>query len=173
MNRYIAAALCAGLFVTEFLAPAFAQDAGSTVFLDPASTVVSIPYGDWFSASTEFIGWGLALLVTFALRFVPASLAGILKTAQVEQLLAKAIDYGLNAVAGASKDKVLDADLGNAVVAQALRYVVDLGPRWVINFLGGEEGIKARIIARLDLASGVSLAAKGTLMAPPPAASNA
>lgn len=165
MNRYFAAALCVVLLLPSLIDPALAQGAGGTV--------VSIPYGDWFAASADFIGWGLALLVAFALRFVPASLQAVLKTAQVEQLLQKAIDFGLNAVAGASKDKVLDADLGNAVVAQALRYVVDLGPRWIVNFLGGEEGIKARIIARLDLDASVAVAAVGTLVAPRPASGNA
>lgn len=62
-----------------------------------------------------------------------------------------AVNYGLNAVAGATKGKTLSIDVGNQVVTQALGYAVDNGPGKLIGWLGGEEGIRDKILARLTL----------------------
>lgn len=152
--------LCLGLLVLALvfnLTPVFAADATSVV----------VPIGDWVQATLPLLGWLMAAVATWVLSHVPA----IFKTAQVEQLLAKAIEYALNVVAGASKDKVLSADVGNAVIAQALNYATTYGPSWVLKYLGGEQGLRDRIIARLDLHPDVSLIPHGsTLMQPTPSA---
>lgn len=130
---------------------------------------VTIPYGDWIQSSLPFMGWALTAVVAWVMRSLPASIAAILKTAQAEQILGKAIDFALNAVSGASKDRVLDAHVGNQVIAVALAYVVKYGPAGVIKFLGGEKGIRDRIIARLDLKPEVAVAAPHVLVQAPPA----
>lgn len=132
-----------------------------------ADTTVSLPIGDWLVASTGFLQWLVPLLVIWVFRFLPGSIAGVLKTAQVDQLLARAVDYGLNAVVGAVKGKVLNADVGEEVIAQALTYVTTFGPKWLLSWLGGEAGIRARIIARLDLHADVGLAPVGLLIQAP------
>jgi hypothetical protein len=131
--------------------------------------VVTVPYGDWIASSLGFLGWLVPLVIMWALRQLPANIVAVIKTARVEQVLQRGIDYALNAVAGATKDKVLDAEVGNRVIAEALRYIVNLGPKWLIGFLGGEEGIKARIIARLELKPEVAVSAASQLITAAPA----
>jgi hypothetical protein len=114
-------------------------------------TQIQAPIGDWISAALPYVAWVIALLWAWALRFLPASVVSILKTAQVEQLLKHAIGYGLNAVAGATKGQILTADVGNEVIAKAVAYAVEHGPSAIISWLGGEKGLRDRIIARLDL----------------------
>ena len=130
-------------------------------------TTVSLPLGDWLAASAGFLEWLVPLLVLWAFRFLPGGIAGILKTAHADQLLAKAIDYGINTVVGAAKDKVLSADVGEEVIAQALTYSAAYGPKWLLTWLGGEAGIRARIIARLDLHPDVGIAPVGLLLQAP------
>lgn len=120
---------------------AFAQDA----------TTVAIPVGEWADAALPTVGAVLLAAIGWAMRQLPASIVAILKTAQVEQMLGKAIDYGMNTVKGASRDKVLEVDVGNAVIAQGVSYVVRNGPKWLVDWLGGEHGIRERILARLEL----------------------
>jgi hypothetical protein len=120
--------------------PALAQD-----------TTVSIPIGSWVDATAPTIAALLLAVITWGFRKLPDAIQGLLRTAQVDQMLQKAIDFGINTVKGATKDRVLDVDVGNAVIAQALDYVVKHCPAWMIEWLGGEKGIRDRIIARLDL----------------------
>ncbi|MET4720747.1 hypothetical protein ABIF63_004853 [Bradyrhizobium japonicum] len=90
--------------------------------------------------------------VAFLLRKIPAQFGSILMTMHVDQVLNKAIDYAINMVKGATKDKTLDVDVGNAVLARALQYVLDHSPAWLQSWMGGPEQIAQKIIARLNLA---------------------
>jgi predicted lipid-binding transport protein (Tim44 family) len=125
------------------------QPAGA--FAQEAATTVAVPIGDWIGKASGVIGSLLGGLVIWLFRQLPAGIVQILRTMQVEQLLDKAITYGINAVAGASKDKVLTVNVGNAVVAQAAQYAIDHAPGWLIGWLGGEAAIRQMIIARLNL----------------------
>lgn len=138
------ALLCAALSI---MAPAFAAEAAT----------ISVPYGEWISTALQAVAAMAVPVVAWAFRALPASIAGILRTAQVDQLLEKAIAYAINATAGATKDKTLDLRLSNQVVAAAVAYVVNNGPGWVTSWLGGTEGIRQRVIARLDVAPEVAL----------------
>lgn len=117
-----------------------------------ADTAVTIPIGEWASSLLMTVASVAVPIIMWALRFLPASIAGIIRTAQVEQVLQKAIDYGVNAVAGAAKGKTLDVNLGNQVLAEAIEYALRNGPGWVEGWLGGREGVRERIIARLNVA---------------------
>lgn len=119
--------------------------------LAQTDTTVSIPLQPFAEALLPTIGTLLLGVIAWGFRKLPESVVSILRTARVEQLLARAIDYGINTVKGASKDKVLDVNVGNAVVAQAARKAIEWSPKWMADWLGGEKGIRERIIARLDL----------------------
>lgn len=125
---------------------------------------VAIPYGDMVTSALPFMGWLLTFVAAYALRHLPAVVVSILRTAQVEQMIPRAIDFGINAVAGAVKDKVLTAEIGNAVIAQALNYIVKWAPKALITWMGGEDGIRAKIIARLDLHPDVSVMPAGSVL---------
>lgn len=125
-------------------------------------TVVTVPVGSWVDHAAGLIATVLGALVVWGLRLLPASIQQILRTAQAEQLLDKAINYGVNAVADATRDKTLSVNVGNAVVAQSLQYAIDHGPGWMIDWLGGEAAIRQKIIARLDLEPAAAVTIDGT-----------
>jgi opacity protein-like surface antigen len=122
-----------------------------------AGTVVTVPIGTWSASLLEIVAAIAVPVIGWALRFLPGQIQAVIRTAQVDQLLAKAIAYGINTTAGAARDKTLSLDVGNEVVAQALTYAVDAGPRWLEDWLGGKEGVRKRIIARLDVAPEAAL----------------
>lgn len=166
MKRFpLLAALAAACILVP--AVAFAQ----------STTAVSVPVGDWLGYVDAALQTVLIALVTavvaVVLKFVPAGLRGILTsilTPQVEQLLANAIGYGINTVTGAEKGKTLDINVGNAVAAQALQYVIDHGTGWLVSWAGGPDAILQKIIARLNLVAGTSTPAAAPAAAPVTAA---
>jgi len=126
-----------------------------------ADGTITIPVGDWISSSAsilqEILIPVLLALVARVLAILPTPVAALIKTLQVEQILTRAIGYGINAVQGAEHGKVLTVQVGNSVVAEAVNYVIQNGPSWLIKFLGGPEGIKQRILARVNLEANASL----------------
>ncbi|SKA30938.1 hypothetical protein [Consotaella salsifontis] len=114
-------------------------------------TAVSLPVGEWVGDVAALLLAISGSVIMWAFRHLPSSIVQVLKTMQAEQLLGKALAYGINATAGAAKGKTLTVDVGNAVVAQAARYAVNHGPTWLINWMGGMDAIAEKIIARLDV----------------------
>lgn len=128
-------------------------------------TTVTLPFGAWINAIAptviEIAGAVLTVILAWAARLLPATLRSFISDAamkQAEQLLERAVDYGINAVAGAAKDKTLTIDVGNQVIAQAANYVVTHGPAWLIDWMGGAAAIEQKIIARLPLEEAAKVA---------------
>lgn len=164
MRKFFAAgalALAAMLFVGAFALPpptlAAAQAVTVAATVQPGTVVV--PYGNWLEEALPIVGqivaYVIMLVLLWALRLVPASLRAFItaeRVRQVEQLIARGVDYGLNAVAGAAKGKTLDVHVGSQVVAEAGQYVINHGPDKLIDWMGGPDAIKEKIIARIPLA---------------------
>jgi hypothetical protein len=146
--------LASALFFSGLLpiAAAFAQ-----TVIEKSDTTVEIPIGEWIKAIGEFVMPLVVLAFGWLCRKLPGQLASILATMRVDQLLEKAIGYAINATAGAMKGKPLSIDVGSEVVEKALQYVVDNGPVVLINWMGGVDGIKQKIIARIDLDPSASI----------------
>lgn len=123
----------------------------------PATTTVAVPVGDWLTDTAAFLGPLLAAVVLWMIRKLPPQVAALLMSMRVDQLLNKAITYAINSVATATHDKPLTLDVGNAVVAQAVQYAIDHGPSGLIDWMGGTEKIRQKIIARLNVSAGVAL----------------
>ncbi|NPU63397.1 hypothetical protein HL667_00105 [Bradyrhizobium sp. 83012] len=113
---------------------------------------VTIPYGQWISDSMPLILAGLASLVTWGLRQLPANVVALFGNARVELLINNGIGYGLNAVKDAAKGKTLSVDVGNKVLAEAMQYAIENAPGWLLSWAGGPEGLAKKIFGRLDLA---------------------
>jgi hypothetical protein len=126
---------------------------------------VTIPWGDWLAAAVGSMGETILMIVLSVVAWMskslPASIAAMLKTKQVEQILQRSVDYGLNAVAGAAKGKTLDVNTGNEVLNVALAYAVDRAPAQLLAWLGGPEALQHMILARLQLGEDASAAALG------------
>jgi hypothetical protein len=142
-----ALAVCAVGFVGLEIVPAIAQ----TIAEKTPDTTIEIPVGEWITAAGGAIGPLIVLVVGWLIRQLPGQFAAVLSTMRVDQLLDKAISYGINATAGAMKGKALSVDVGSEVLENALQYVVDNGPKMLIKWMGGEAGIREKIIARLEL----------------------
>lgn len=166
MKRLFMAALCAGLAVLAYADPAFAQAAttaitttttGSDTVVVVQDPVVTIPYGQWIVAAQELATPLILAAIAFLLRALPESIVSIIRTAKVDQLLVKGIQAGINQVAGAARDKKMDIKIANEVVRKVVQYAVNEGPAWLIKWMGGPEGIKAKVIARIQVVDGQAI----------------
>jgi protein-S-isoprenylcysteine O-methyltransferase Ste14 len=143
--------MAASLALAFMSAAALAQTAPA---IDPG---VHVPLGEWVQGIGTILIPLLGAASLWLIRKLPAQIAGILMSARADQILEKAVTYAINSVAGAAKDKQLTFTTGSQVVNEAVQYVVDHGPGWLINWLGGPEMIREKIIARIDVAPEVSL----------------
>lgn len=141
----LALLVCAVLALALWPLLAFAQTA--------APPPVVVPWGDWLAAVAPTIGVGVVGLITWALRQLPAQASGVLTAMRVDQLLARAVDYGVNVTQGAVRGRTLDVATGNAVLAAAMRYAVEQAPT-IVAMAGGEALVRNKIIARLDVGEG-------------------
>lgn len=121
----------------------------------PAANV-TLPWGNWLSGLlaevAASIGVILLAVLTWAARFLPAGLrawATNQRTKQVEQLLERAVLFGLNKLSDEVKGKTLTLDVQNTVVRDAVQYAIDHGPAKLIAWLGGADLIREKILARL------------------------
>jgi hypothetical protein len=115
-----------------------------------APTDVALPVGDWAAGLADVAGFAVLALAVWALRMLPAPLYRLVMMIRAEQLVARAVDYGVQAVAGAARGRTLTVDVGNRVLAAAARYAVDAADD-VVAWLGGEDAVRRKILARLDL----------------------
>lgn len=158
------------------IAPAFADTVTGS-----ASGSVSIPWGDFLAAGLE---WARGILVAVLLgvtsiglhKFLPNA-AGAVNMVQVEQLIGRAVDYGITATEGATKGRVVAIPIANAVLEAAADYAIAAAPT-----LAGKVGdmLRPKIIARLGEAGLVPADASvvmtqdgATLAAPAPDAAKA
>jgi hypothetical protein len=152
----VGALVLVALLVTSLgLDIAFAADAATPETVAQATnetTKVTWAYGAAISQWATAIGTIILAGVTWLLRLLPGQIYQILLTLRADQLLGKAIDYGINMVKGATKDRELTIDVHNEVLAKALQYVLDNAPGWLQQWMGGPEQIAKKIIARLKLA---------------------
>lgn len=172
MKRLISAALLAVALLASPVsvvhaqeAPVVATDATGTTTITtpdavtqvtaPEATTVVVPYGNWIDALLEnvlgIVGSVVIAVMAWGGRNLPKAVLDVLRVLQAEQLLTRAAEYGINATRGAVKGKTLEVDVGNKAVATAVNYAVQNGPRWLIDWMGGEHSIKDKIIARIPL----------------------
>jgi hypothetical protein len=134
--------------------PSWAQDVVATpggAAVVPEGADIVIPWGAWLSELSSLLATLIFGAMVWLLRRLPSNVVAILQTMRAEQLLQKAIDYGVNAVAGATKDRVLTVPVANDVVRKAAEYAIASGAPKVIEWMGGADGIMSKIIARLDI----------------------
>lgn len=127
-------------------------------------TTVTIPWGEWVQALLPILGdlilMALGLALTFAATVLPKPLYRVLMMLRAEQLLKRAVDYGLNATDRAAHGKKLEVDVANAVVYEAATYAVEAAGD-VVKWLGGETGLVKKLYARLDIEEDSEIPAVG------------
>jgi hypothetical protein len=128
---------------------------------------VTIEYGGWVSKALDFVYPILIAVIVWLFRQLPAQVVSILEMLRVEQLIARAVDYGINTVKGATKDKKLEIPVANQVIEAAADYAAAQASTLVERF-GGLEALKQKILARLTVVEGAD--AKVLNVAEPPPA---
>lgn len=123
-----------------------------------ADTTVTLPWGDWLNAilaeAMTFIGVLLMAIITFAASKLPPAAQAFItaeRIKQVEQVLERAIGFGINSLGEKVKGQTISVDVKNEVVEQALQYVIDHAPQKLIDWMGGIDAIREKIIARLPV----------------------
>src|SRR5690606_21833804 len=99
----------------------------------------------------EVLGFAATLIVTaigamlaWAMRLLPATLRAYINEQmikQVEQLLARAVQHGINAAAANLRGRELSVDVKHEVLEDALTYAVQHGPAKLIAWMGGKDAI--------------------------------
>lgn len=118
----------------------------------PAPTF-QLPAGDWFQGALTFV---LALLggsAGIAGLIYPLLPVGTRIVAQMilPGLIDRAIGYASNAIPGVQSGQTLSVPVGNAVLAAAGQFAVDHLPTILLKAVGGADGLKAHIYAKLPL----------------------
>lgn len=145
--------LFAAVALVLWAMPAFAQTTDGTI---------TIPWGAWLG---DVLDWSVTIIlavVAWALRQLPAGIYAIIQQLRAEQLLERAIDYGINAVKGASYDKQLDIPTTSAVIEAAAEYAVVNAPL-LVQYLDPDT-LRAKILARLAVEDGVTAEVVGATL---------
>ena len=157
-------ALAAVVFVAVGLGvhPALAQTTATIAQPATDTAVVTIPYGSWLTSAAagiqEIVISVVMAVIAFACRRLPAAVGTVVKGILTQQLVERAIAFGMSTVAGAAAGKSLSVPVGNAVLANALNYAVEHAPGWFMKWAGGEQAIRDHIIALLPMEQDASLA---------------
>jgi len=116
------------------------------------TTTLNVPVGDIVGGTVGYLAVAIAAVTVWGLRFLPPQLYALALTLRVDQLLQRAVQFGVNAVAGAVDGKALSIDVGNAVLKEALAYAILHGGEMVQRFAGSPVDVAEKIWARLELA---------------------
>lgn len=146
-DKFLSALVVAFLFaacaiiVFLFSLPAGAAETGA----------VTVPYGDWVASLLAYSRDAIIALVVaglgYASRNLPGAVGSMIETFRVEQLLKRAVDYGIAAAAGAAKGQTISIPVANEVIRQAMQYASDNAPTLAAR-LGGT--LQPKVIARLS-----------------------
>jgi hypothetical protein len=139
--------------------------APAAVTVAPAAPVV-VGWGDW---AAEFAKWaGSAALAAFAIS--RGLIFGLVKNPLLRMALEayftndrvnELVGVAIAKVEGAAKGKTLTVDVGNKVLAAAVQQALETLPNVTINMLGGADGIRDKILSKLDLEEAASAATVG------------
>lgn len=123
-------------------------------------TSVTIAWGELFSTLLQYIAVALISLITWSCRFLPPQLYALMMTMRVDQLLQKAIIFGVNSVAGAGIDsdgnpKVMTVEISNRVLREALVFTMQHGGELVKQFAGKPVDLAEKLWARMPVGDNV------------------
>lgn len=148
MQRLIGMAVGLLISVVLFTWVAIAQDVAAPLATTDG-TNVTINWGDYVVTLLAGVGAIILTIVTWAFRKLPVNVQAFLLAWRAEQLLKNAVNWGINATAGAVKGKALTINVGNGVTAAAVTYAVNHAPK-LVEQMGGLDMVRQKVQARLD-----------------------
>lgn len=118
-------------------------------------TSVDLPWGAWLAAAMPSVA---SVAVTILGGVASAALAKLAPWAtlfisqkRIEATIQTGLDYGINAVQGATKDAKLTVPVGSQVLAVALQRIIDSTPAKIIDAVGGPAEIAKRLFRAMHL----------------------
>ncbi|TXN79294.1 hypothetical protein [Methylobacterium sp. WL8] len=149
--------------MTRIFLAALALACASTVALAQTAapvTTVEIPYGSWIATyGATFATWAvtaLAGIASAAIAKLWPIAASVLTQQRLQQAGTALAEYGINAIAGSTKDGKVTINLGSAAVAAAVQRGIDVLPSRVMKSAGGPEGLAAVVFRSMPLEEGAS-----------------
>ncbi len=150
--RYFALAVSTVVLLTW---PALADTVATIAAAPPGdpstTTIVSIPVGSYLNTALGYLTVALGGVIVWGLRLLPPQLYAMAMVMRADQLLARAIGFGINAVAGATDGKMLNFDVRNTALREMITYVLLHGADAVKQYMGTPAQIGEMIWSRLDL----------------------
>jgi hypothetical protein len=138
--------------------------AQSSVVTAP-DTTVHVAWGDLIGQiGVDLLPWAGLALLTVLTSLLPAPVRAIVekfRTAQVDQLLERALGFAASQLQTRLQGQEINVDLHNALVAKAAQYAVDHGSKVVLDY-AGTQALPEKIAARV-LTSPAVQAAQGKL----------
>jgi hypothetical protein len=128
---------------------------------------VVLPYGAWIAEYGPTVAsWAVAgasaLISALVAAYVPWA-RSLVTQERLQQAGNALAQYGINAVANATKDGKVTVEAGPQVIAEAVKRGIDVLPKRVIKAAQGPEGLAAVIFRNLPL---VEAASKENVLAP-------
>ncbi|WP_288587441.1 hypothetical protein [uncultured Methylobacterium sp.] len=118
-------------------------------------TSVDLPWGAWLAAAMPSVA---SVAVTILGGVASAALAKLAPWAtlfisqkRIEATIQTGLDYGINAVQGATKDAKLTVPVGSQVLAVALQRIIDSTPSKIVDAVGGPAEIAKRLFRAMHL----------------------
>ena len=111
---------------------------------------VQVEIGNWLSDLLLLLGTTLTAIVSFYVHKVAEKYVGKTASEQLDKYLGMALQFGINATAGAVKGKTYDFQTGSEIVEWMVHYANQTFPGLVAKF-GGEAALRLRAWARVPL----------------------
>jgi hypothetical protein len=137
------AALCVALLALTFCYLPLAVYADVSAAL-PTMQHTPVPIGDYIA---DVLAWARDSMVALAFAMVSMYAPAFVKEYLTAKVIARAVDYGIGVVEGATHGEVFDLRTSNAVLAAAERYILQHS-RFVGKWL--DDALKPRLIAALS-----------------------
>jgi hypothetical protein len=131
--------------------------APSAAYANALTGTADIPVGEMVQFAAPYIGYGLFCLSLWMVRHLPTSAAAYLQAMHVDNLIADAIRYGINAVEGVTLGREIPLPLANPVAVLAVEYALNHAQPWIVGAIGTPERLAQRIWANLNLPASASL----------------
>jgi hypothetical protein len=146
--------------IVLFAVPAFAQAVTAA-----QDTTVHVPWGDLIGQiGVDLLPWAGLALLTVVTSLLPAPVRAIVakfRTAQVDQLLERALGYAATRLRTQISGQELSLDVHSKILKEAVDYAVQHGSKAVLDY-AGEASLPDKLSARILTSPSVQ-AARGAL----------
>jgi hypothetical protein len=160
-----AAVLTVAAFAVALLPIVAFADTDISSIAPAADTTVTVPWGDLIGQlGVDLLPWAGLALLTVITSLLPAPVRAIVakfRTAQVDQLLERALGYAATRLRDQLQGKELTLDVHSKLVKEATDYAIEHGSKAILDY-AGEVSLPDKVSARVLTSPSVQ-AARGLI----------